>query len=414
MAEVSFYHDTRRVKKNGAYPLKIYLYISRKTERLYPIGTDLTIEQFSKSYLSPKPRGEYRELKMKLEAIKVKAESIVKNLGEEITFEKFERQFYRNSGLSTDVITYCTDYIKQLKKEGREGTADLYRLSTQSINEYILNTKGKAPSKLYFKQLTPEFLTEYETWFVNKGTGQSKTTVGIYLRNIRHLFNLAIKAGDISQDIYPFNKYRIPTGKNVKQAMHNDCLKALFTSEVDENTPIAKARDFWFFSYQCNGMNFRDIAELRWKNVKESYFSFLRHKTQHTTKDDPQPIIVPITDFVKNIIEKYGASSRHPHDYLFPIFTKEMDEVEKLRINRNFIRFVSQHMQSLADKLELGIKVNTLSARHSFTTNVTRSSGNLTFAQEALGHKTLNTTQNYWAGFEDTVKMDFANKLMDF
>jgi len=26
----------------------------------------------------------------------------------------------------------------------------------------------------------------------------------------------------------------------------------------------------------------------------------------------------------------------------------------------------------------------------------------------------LNTTQNYWAGFEDDVKQEIADKLMDF
>jgi len=34
--------------------------------------------------------------------------------------------------------------------------------------------------------------------------------------------------------------------------------------------------------------------------------------------------------------------------------------------------------------------------------------------QESLGHHSLATTQNYWAGFEEDVKQEIADKLMDF
>jgi integrase/recombinase XerD len=53
-------------------------------------------------------------------------------------------------------------------------------------------------------------------------------------------------------------------------------------------------------------MNFRDIAELKYKNGHDTYFSFLRHKTKNTTKDDPTPIVVPLTDYITDFIVKYG------------------------------------------------------------------------------------------------------------
>ena len=54
-----------------------------------------------------------------------------------------------------------------------------------------------------------------------------------------------------------------------------------------------------------------------------------------------------------------------------------------------------------------------LYARHTFTTIVARKVG-LEFAQEALGHATLATTQKYWAGFESKIKQEVAEKLLDF
>lgn len=160
-------------------------------------------------------------------------------------------------------------------------------------------------------------------------------------------------------------------------------------------------------------MNFRDISDLKFKNIHDTYFSFLRHKTINTTKDDPSPIVVPLTSYIKDFIKKYGNKKGKPNDYVFPILQPGMLAKERHRANQNFIRFVNQHMKKLVEQLGLSINLGTMVARHSFTTKVTRSMG-LEFAQEALGHTTMATTQNYWKGFEKEAKKDMAEKLMDF
>ncbi len=105
---------------------------------------------------------------------------------------------------------------------------------------------------------------------------------------------MAIEHGDIPVELYPFKKYKIPTGQNIKKALSKQDPKTLYTAQLTLDNHQEKARDFWFFSYQCNGMNFRDIAELKYKNINKNSLSFLRHKTLRTTKDKPKPIIVPL------------------------------------------------------------------------------------------------------------------------
>ncbi len=73
--------------------------------------------------------------------------------------------------------------------------------------------------------------------------GNSRSTVGIYLRPIRHLFNLAKPSN------YPFGKdgYSIPKGRNKKKAIYKEGLKVLFETPPG-NEFKEKAKDFWFFS----------------------------------------------------------------------------------------------------------------------------------------------------------------------
>ena len=94
---------------------------------------------------------------------------------------------------------------------------------------------------------------------------KSKTTVGIYLRPLRAIFNKAIEEGDIVADIYPFKKYQIPTGQNIKKALDKSELKKLFTTQVEPGSPKEKARDFWFFSYQCNGTMFHFSSRITFR-----------------------------------------------------------------------------------------------------------------------------------------------------
>lgn len=97
----------------------------------------------------------------------------------------------------------------------------------------------------------------------------------MYLRALRAVFNQDIACGDVSVQLYPFKKgkYKIPTGKNIKKSLNKADLRILYTTEVPEGSEMEKARAFWFFSYQCNGMNFRDIAELKYKQVSGKSFS---------------------------------------------------------------------------------------------------------------------------------------------
>lgn len=410
-AEVSLYLDTRRALKDGTYPLKLHVYFTAKMERWYKTDYKLSNEQFEQSYLAAKPRGELKELKIELDAIIQKAAELAKDLGDSFTFEKFERKMFRTKVSANNVIDHFAAYVKVLDKNEQIGTASSYNCSINSITAYLSEGKKNPVTYIPFTTLSADVLNKYEQWMVSKNS--SKTTVGIYMRNLRAIFNKAIAAGDISPELYPFKTYKIPNGKNVKKALETPDLNALYIADVGTDSFMIKARDFWFFSYQCNGMNFRDIAELKFKDIHDTYFSFLRHKTKNTTKEDPIPIVVPLTSYIKDFINKYANEKGKPNDYLFPIFQTGMSAKERHRVNQNFIRFVNQHMQKLVDKLGLSFKLGTMVARHSFTTQATRTMG-LEFAQEALGHTTMNTTQNYWKGFENDAKKSMAEKLMEF
>ena len=75
---------------------------------------------------------------------------------------------------------------------------------------------------------------------------------------------------------------------------------------------------------------------------------------------------------------------------------------------------MNQHLKKLAKDNNLPEEISTYWARHSFATNSIRKGASMEFISEALNHSDMNVTKNYFAGFEDKTKKEFADKLMDF
>jgi integrase/recombinase XerD len=409
----NFYLDSRRKRANLKYPMKLRVTYDRKT-RYYPLGVNLTHDQYLSACFDLKPPKELKEISIALRGHLAKAESAIEAITS-FSFEAFELAYFGEKVKKGSLDHYFEKYLEKLYREDRIRSAIIYTLSKKSIQSFFRTKRNIKDENLTLKDITPSTLEEYESWMVNTEK-RSYNTVGIYLRSLRAVFNEAVHAGEIKPDAYPFGKrkYQIPSTRNVKRALTKQDLAKLFYYDSSDDIFIEKARAFWFLSYQCNGMNVTDILSLRNSNLTENTISFYRTKTKRSTKSNLKPIVVPRTPFIDKIISKYGGEASGVNDYIFPVLTKEMTPVERVVATQNFTRFINQHIKRLAVKVGVTSSISTYWARHSFATNAIRAGAPMEFISESLGHADLKTTQNYWSGFEDNIKREFSEKLMDF
>lgn len=411
--QINLYLDQRRLKSGSVYPVKIRVWNGLIGKaRLFPTNLNLSEKDFQSAWISKKPRKEYLKTKVALELIKSKAQNVVVELNP-FTFEGFQRKMYRKTGDAQNIIYHYQLIIEQLTKNAQIGSASSYDLSLKSIKAFLTERTGKTPTYISFYEITHDFLNEYEKYMV-KQQKRSLTTVGIYLRSLRAIFNKAIEENEIKNDIYPFGKrkYRIPASENVKKALNKDELKILF--EITPKTmEQQKAKDFWFFSYFCNGMNFKDIALLRFKDIQNGAITFHRAKTINTSKGNKKLITVYLNEYTNQVMRNYGSVFSSKEGYVFNIINATLNPTEQKKAIQNFTRFVNQHLKNLCKQNKLP-EVSTYWARHTFATNSIRNGASMEFIQESLGHGDLKTTMNYFAGFEDETKREFAKKLMNF
>lgn len=411
---ISLVLDKRYEKANKKFPVKLRAFTPEpRKQKLYPTIYDFTEKEFKIIWSTTRTTKENMEIREKLQALEKMALEKAHNLVP-FDFEEFDRSLKTVKGDRQNLILKYRDQIDRLNSLDQIGTAQLYELSLKSVIRFAANLSGKEIEKINFREITPMWLEKYEKFMI-EANSRSTTTVSMYLRCLRAIFHNAIAEKDINSDVLPFgkNKYRIPNFRKVKKALNKEQLKILFEA-VPGNPEQEKAKDFWFLSYLCNGMNLKDIALLRNQNFKDGTLSFLRAKTKNTTKQNQKNITIYLHQKAKEIIEKYSNPSENPKSLVFPIISDQDTEIHKFNKIKNFTRFVNQNLKVLAAKNGITVGISSYWARHSFATSLIRSGKSMEVVGEAIGHSDIKTTQNYFAGFDDETKKDISNDLMNF
>jgi site-specific recombinase XerD len=397
-------HATRHKKRSGKSSVKIRVVYHRKPKD-FKTDFDLSEDEY-KNAMVERPKGLYKDINIKLRAIEAKARKTIEDIGI-FTFQKFENAFYSSAKGAGDIYPYFEEYIKLLNSEGRLKTRDSYQSAMNSLKQFK-NSFG-------FYDISPNFLKRYETWMVNNGN--TKTTVGIYTRNLRSIYNYGISKNVIKKDEnYPFGKrkYVIPSGSNKKKALSQDEVSLIYKYQTTANSSEDKAKDFWMFSYLCNGINFKDIALMKVKCIDGDMLRFVRAKTENSTREDEVIISCYLNEYIKSIIAKWRSGNTAKEDYLFDVLQKSDDLEEQKRKIAQFIKNTNKYMKRISMKIGIGKNVTTYYGRHSAATIMKKSGAHIEQIREALGHQSTSTTQKYLDSFDDESKKELSKSLTHF
>lgn len=420
--------DTRRELKDGTFPVKLRITYQRQ-RKYFSTNYTLTEEDYSKAR-GDKPKGRFKELQLAFQAIEQRAIKAIDQLPV-FSFEGFEKKLL-NKSVRNEVFSVYEHHIEQLKKDGNASTAVFYESAYFSILSFTLqaplpNRKGVSIEEikrrkeflltnkkpLLFSSVTIDFLKSYEKWMLNRG--KTVTSVSMYLRTLRTLFNEVIATGDLNAELYPFGKrkYQIPASRNIKKAINLSDVEKIFNYKA-AHASEEKARDLWVFSYLCNGINMKDIARLKYKQLNTETITFIRAKTERTSKHNLKPIVAIRSHEIDLVIEKWGNKPALPDSYIFPILTDGLTAEQELAKVRQATKTLNKYIDRIATTLGIEKHVTSYTARHTFSTVLKRAGAPTEVISEALGHHSVTTTQNYLDSFDDTTKRHFAKQLTAF
>ncbi len=407
----------KREKMNGKYPVKVKVIFNRVTH-FYKTGIDLSEEEFEKYHTRKDLKKQFDDIIYYLN----KADKIIKDLDRNFSWKEFDTRYYNRNSLTTqtnlqskslNITTHIKSYALALEKEGRIKSSKSYTTTANHLNDYL----NKKDNCLLFSDITPEFLNRLEKDFLNKEKKKlSYSSIGVYMRNIRAIFNQAISDKIIDSKLYPFGKgkYSPPATKKRKKSLEISEIGKIYNYKSTD-TKEMWARDMWLFSYFANGINVKDIAQLKYNNIDKKILSFIRSKTKNSTKEDLITIEVPLSNDLQRIINKWGKKPKNPKSFIFNILhPNDLSDIQIYRDINQAVKMINKYIRRIAENLNLEKIPTTNFARHSYSTILKRSGVPIEMISEQLGHTSIKTTEIYLGTFESDQKREITKYLTSF
>lgn len=427
MATVAIVLKTKQQLSNGEYTVALRV-TQNRIRKYYNLSTLVvdqtlnfrcTIEQWRPATLEDNGLGlflrtvkNYKLLNQILEEKLSLAQNLLRDYDRddiEFDFDKFEQGLRGNRNtIKKDKVTlqdYYQSIITELESQQKIGLSTIYQDNKSMLSKFR--------PKAFLSDVNVKFLEAFESWLRHE-RGNKDTTISVKLRNLQRVINVAIAEKLFKQENYPFGDKKYSVNKRLnhktrKRSVPLDIISKIKNLELEEAS-LQLARDIFLFSFYTRGMNFIDIAGLKWTDIEDNEIRYKRKKTG-------QFFDIPINEHTKAILEYYRLHNGNPGHYIFPIYNDAVHKTEKQKYTRKktAIKKVNHKLKDIAKMIgEEGLKLTTYVSRHSYATNLKRSGVATSYISEALGHQTEEMTQTYLDDFEKGVISELESKIFDF
>ena len=300
----------------------------------------------------------------------------------EVSFDTLFGQ--KSRYINCTVSEYFQQQIDYLKGIGKVGSAVKYTSCKHLLEQCGLGKKR-------FDHIDLQYLQDFEAFLIHKGN--TSNSIATKLSVLRAVYNKAVRHKVFAETENPFKQYNVgrfwkPTRK---RAITKEDVQRIQSLELPASTEVystAFARDIFLFSYCVAGINFKDIATLRYEDIQNGRIYYQRHKTGKELNS-------PILPQTREILGRYSKSDASPEDYIFPILDRHIHKSEQQICNRvhKVIGHVNANLKRIAEMAGLKVNLTTYVARHTFATVLKRSGVNIAIISESLGHSELAVKQ---------------------
>ncbi len=292
------------------------------------------------------------------------------------------------------VFALFQQQVNNLMIAGKIGNAKVYNDTLSQLKHFTQN------ADVTFAQVDYSFLLRLETYFRSRALQDN--AISVRFRTVRALFNNAIAEGYVAKDIYPFDRFKIAERfktKTRKRAITKEEVKMVEALVLTPGSTPFEAQQYFIFSYYGQGINFVDIAKLKWKQFYENRIFYTRTKTG-------QQLSFVLSKPAKAIINYFEPLTRKTDEsYIFPILNDLFHHTPTQKANRihKVLTRVNRDLKAIGLSLNINTPLTTYVARHTFATVLKRSGVATAIISEAMGHQTEAITQVYLKSFENSI-----------
>ena len=381
---------------------------------LYPIYLRITIDRKSKFYSTPfscklnewnEKQGEFNTkfrncitYNKTLRKLKDDASDVIDELQKEYDHYNlilFDKIFSKKEFKGISFTTLFQKEIDLLNENDKINYSNSLKDTLRALKSFKKNI-----ADYKFENIDFQFLTQFENFLRLRGSNDGG--IGVYMRNIRMIYNKGINFKIVQAQYYPFRDFKISKYKKreIKKALTESEFEQLLNFDCDLLPSAKNARYLYLFSYYARGMNFTDLAELKWNDIDDYKFNYIRNKTDVNLK-----IKLPENAIIKEILEYYKVYRPFDTQYIFPILNKEMEYSSPEEIvlrKKSVISYYNKELKRIMKMCSIEKNITFYGARHTFATTALKNGVNMNIIKQSLGHKSIKTTEIYVEDFLDS------------
>ena len=395
MANEKIILDKRSKKKDGTYPIKIYLRHNR--EILIATGYSCEESEFANGLLS-KRHDNYKVKNAKLKSMLSMVEMEMISMSASGKLEDMTDKELK-SHLQDKLFGKVSDSLKEKKKRFTDFLNEFLETKTNAgtIRTYITtryNIEAYDPN-CTFDTMDKNWLMSFDKWMASRDLSVNYRAFNF--RNIRSVFNYAID-NDYTT-LYPFRKFKIKQEETYKRSMNIDQLRKLMNYECEEYQK--KYRDLFMLMFYLIGINAGDLLTLKHENLYNGRIEYHRMKTNkyYSIKVEPEAM---------EIIERYKGE-----EYLLFFMDGNKTYKDILKQMNNQLKLIGK-----VERKGLGGKktrepefpeISSYWSRHTWATIAADLDIPVETISMALGHKAGYKITNVYIKFNHK-KIDEANR----
>ena len=332
----------------------------------------------------------------------------------------------RKAARRVKLLAYCGELSAGYLKTGQTGNATVYRDLRNQLAKFVA-AEASAPAPptgrgqdeawatwlsrydVPLDRVNVAFCHEWEQTL--RATGIKEITLSLRFRTLRAVLNQAIAAGLMKATAYPFartvaEKHKLQVGKfdvsTAKRAVGRAELRPFETLEP-ANDRQRLAKDLFLFSFYAGGVNFVDVAQLRWRDLSGAapgtgHPERLHYTRQKTGGKFALRLLAPAAAIAA---EHRPLTYAGPDSYVFPVLNPARHVTQKQVENRlhKVLGQVNTDLKELGQLAGIATPLTTYVARHSFATAMKQAGTSTAVISQAMGHKSEAVTAVYLDSF---------------
>lgn len=343
-------------------------------------------------------------------------------------FDDFKEQWRSRSTSPTEQLSPYTLW-QQVAESKSAGTEESY------LNA-LARFKADMGERVKFSDFSKSRVSDWRDKMLKRGL--SKTTANIYLRALRVVLNEAVRLGLMSDTKLMFGKLAIG-GKNSYNDRKENYLSveqwrtlwhfyetggegnSIFESwRSDYQKDRMEALGMMLFMYLADGMNLRDVLNLRY----DAYYyqhdkKQLHFQRQKVADRSGAKVVFPVLNQMRVILERQGKSEERG-GLVFGYLEGKVslnsaskdDKKEERRLTALYNSTIGDRMKWVAKAVGLEVEPTPTWCRHSFASNLIQAGVPKEYISASMAHSNGDTTDNYIDMYSYEQMIDYNSRLL--